>query len=317
MPFQNPSRRAALYALPALAAAPMVSSAAVASVTADPAPALDPVFAARAAWKEAERRFLDAENRAETAGGDKFVTIPAVIGEPYRAGTDAEIDRIIKQERTARLFNSAEWNPVRMTETEIADMREKQEAARRYVGADADALKADLAERKARHAAAMEAESVEALDQADRDALRAYLDTPAATAAGIALKLRDAEYREGDEVSAAIADLDRLAGSPSAASGSPQSAGAGQGKPSRVEVLHGRYLDALRAVDDATDETEITRLVEIANQIEADMIAAPLTSPRDVALIVLVTGGDYLAGMGIAVDQMVARLEAIAGQGVA
>ena len=197
-------RRTALFALPAIAAAPFVARA-------EDSPAPDPVFAARAAWKDAERAYVDAEQRAEAAGGSQRVAIPTATGGVRYETSAAGIDRAVKEEGNRALFARVEWidGPPRS----IAALSDAERAAARdWTMPDTDALKADLAAKRARLAAAMEAENVEALDRADREANRAYLATPATTPAGIAAKLRDASDQNDPEIVAAIADLDRLAG---------------------------------------------------------------------------------------------------------
>jgi len=66
MTFQNPSRRAALYALPALAAAPF----AIGTEAAATEPGTDPVLIARDAWADAGQTEVEQLYSAMTAAQD-------------------------------------------------------------------------------------------------------------------------------------------------------------------------------------------------------------------------------------------------------
>jgi len=205
--FALPTRRAALGAI---AAAPVATIAGTA-ISKTAISEIDPVLIARDAWREAKRAYLDALHRAETAGGDQCVEIPAALGgDPRRAITAADIDKIIGQERNNAAFAFTRWgaNPPKSAATE-----EQKAAARVWCEnrPDAEALKDTLAEANARLAAAWEAENVDALDRAERDAHKAFIATPATSAEGIAAKLR-ADSDPSYEVDAALADLDRMAG---------------------------------------------------------------------------------------------------------
>jgi len=199
------TRRAAIATMIASPAA-LAAGGAVAM----PAAALDPVFAARDAWKEASRVWCEALRRAQNAGGDQCVTIPTATGGECRALATGEIDQIVNDEANRRSIILTEWMGDIPTSVAALSDAERQ-AARDWTKPDAGALKADLAERKARLADAMQRENVEALYRAERDAYSAFIDCPATTPAGIAAKLRENDYQENSEVSAALADLDRMA----------------------------------------------------------------------------------------------------------
>jgi len=158
--------------------------------------------------RKAERAFLDAERRVSVAAGSQRVAIPTATGGIRYETTAAGIDRAIKEERNRASFISARWQgELPRTVASLTDA--ERAAAKAWTRPDAEALKADLAERQARLAAAMDAERVADLKRADRDAWAAFLATPATTAAGIAAKLRVADTSE-PSISAALDDLDRM-----------------------------------------------------------------------------------------------------------
>lgn len=298
-------RRTALFALPAIAAAPFVARA-------EDSPEPDPVFAARAAWKEAERAYVDAEQRAERAGGEQRVAIPTATGGVRYATCSAGIDRAVSEECRWKRYYTAEWidgppkNVAALSDAERA-------AARGWTMPDTDALKADLAAKRARLAAAMERENVEALDRADREANRAYLATPATTPAGIAAKLRDASDQDDPEIVAALADLDRWTAQDRV--GASYSATTPDPACTPMASLHDAHRAAVAAAQAAPDDATAAVKIEEANRIEGAMISAPLDTPEDVAKIVQTIARPWYANEGENHARLAARLDRLAGQG--
>jgi len=296
-----------------LASAAAIPAVALGTAPASAAPAIDPVFAAYAAYKRADKAYADADERANDAGGDPCVTIPAVMGKPLRAITPADIDKAIEQERLNLMLHGARWCVEGESPEKVARIRERQEAARRYVRPDADALKADLAVRKARFAAAMEAENVAALDQAAGDAWRAFLATDATTAAGIALKIRTEDYNESGAVNAALADLDRMAGE--VATGSTPAPAIDPDIETPVARLHSIITALTARVDASTGDDNCPDFIALSDRLhdaEMQMATAPAQTTRDMALKAWFMR-DYLHNAGTIYDVILADVARVVG----
>ena len=240
------TRRAALAAI---ATAPVISSMGVASATASPI-VVDPVFAARDAWREAER-VMDA-------ACDRF---------------DAMEKPPMPKERLATVLDRTE--PGGLREVYAYDLlaltpaAEKEGAfiGRDFAGRMPEAERLEKYERlrvarakRDKAVAALEAEAgLTDAREASRKALRDFLNTEATTPAGVAAKLREIDTDHTDEpvVEAAILDLDRLEREGlQIASGAPHSAMEATPVSDPAVAAYHRAMAASEAYNDASRAIE-------------------------------------------------------------
>lgn len=292
------TRRAAFSTI---AAAPVaaVSTAALAVGTAEQ---IDPVLAARDAWREAERAMDAAYDRAEAMkrppyprehlGTVRDLNAPGGIREIYATDLHALTPAAEKE----GAFIGRDF----AGEMPEAERREKYER-----------LRVALEKRDRAVTALEDRVGLTVARQAVQDAHRAFLDTPATTSAGIAAKLRaiDTDCIDNPEIDAALRDLDRT--------DAPQIAIQGQEVPkvqnrgqTEVERLYARFMEALRASESSATDEILDRRAEITNAAQLALIEAQPVTPRDVALQVL-SFRDSLEISGPFPDRMMAQLHAL------
>lgn len=306
---KNLSRRQALYALPAVAAAPL-AMASDASAADTPDPALD----ACQEWHDAERAYEaahdDYDRRLAGSGTEAMPSVTVRIDYIWSSETGAPRSDCRKVSRLSDLSpdNPKGWGLLLAAERRAeyhAQLAEKIEARR---NADIEAY---------------EAAGGEDAGYAADAAREAAITTRATTRAGIAAKLdgmerglssgSGPENLPGDDIARMFASIRAdVAAMGQGATEAPYSATTPDPASTPVAVLHARYVAATDAANATRDDAKAQEQLDQSNRLFIETAKATPETPRDVALQALMVR-EYYENEGPLIEHVLKALERTAG----